>query len=167
MVSLLPIDSQASQADVRSAFHPITSSPRPRNFPRLVKHAIVVLLAFRLVSTTSFAFYPQSTGTRASLLFDKSSTDTLSGTVHVPAVDWHYLGGPHFVIYYCTSSLACPWTVCSTGTGNLLSTHNNPNSTTLNTAEGERKLPIRGACARQDFRCTYSRDPSISCQPIL
>jgi len=46
--------------------------------------------------------------------FDKSYTDVLSGAIHVPAVDWHDPGGPHFVIYYCTTSLACPWTVCST-----------------------------------------------------
>ena len=52
--------------------------------------------------------------------------------------------------------------------GALLSTHNDLNATTPNWAsESCLSEEHMSDYDRQNFRCTYSRDLSISCQPIL
>ena len=67
-----------------------------------------------MVLTESFTFLTSQYRYRNFFAFHKSSTDALSGAVQVPAVYWHDPDGPPFVICYCTTSLAYPWTVCST-----------------------------------------------------
>lgn len=160
----MPIDSQASQADERSASHLLTSSPRPRNFPRLAQHAIIVSLALYLVLTTSFVFLTSQYRDRSFFTFHKV-------LLMPPQALYPFLRSIGMIrmarlssFAIILTSMAHSWTVCSTRDPAI--THNNLNATASNTAEGERKIPIRRVCCRQDFLYTYSRDLSTSCQPV-
>lgn len=114
---------------------------------KLIERAIVVLLAFRLVLTPSFAFLTSQCRYRSLFAFHRGSTDALSGAVHVPVVDWHDPDSPPSAIFYCTAVLR--WIACGQSVlpGTLLLTQQSqPDYLEYH---GERaKVPIKGAYVR-------------------